>query len=398
MDQANDRFSAGGRHYGLDWLRIAAFGLLILYHIGMVFAPWGWVIKTNHGYSELIVPMALVTPWRLALLFAVSGFASRHLLEKSASAGAFLRSRNIRLLVPLAFGMAVLVPVEMWVRVMEVGYPHGYIHFWTQDYWRSGEFWGRQFPSWEHLWFVAYLWAYTALLAGALIFARSPVEAAIARVVAWLAVDTRILWAPVILLAGAKLALLFVVAEEHGLLRDWAGHAQYAPMFLFGFMLAGAPQLWAALRRVWRMAAAMAVAAGMVVVAVEISYPGEAVPPHWVMAAVRAAHVTMGWAMTLVLFVMADRFWNRDHRWRRTLAEVVFPFYLIHQPAIVLITWYSLPLKLDAWVEFAVLLIGTAAICTLFYLGGREIAWLRPLIGLGSRAPRPASGRSPQAA
>ncbi|PCD04530.1 hypothetical protein COC42_09815 [Sphingomonas spermidinifaciens] len=62
-----------GRHYGLDWLRIAAFGLLILYHIGMVFAPWHWVIDTDRSYPELIPPMALLTPWRLSLLFAVSG-------------------------------------------------------------------------------------------------------------------------------------------------------------------------------------------------------------------------------------------------------------------------------------------------------------------------------------
>jgi glucan biosynthesis protein C len=27
------------RHFGMDWLRIGAFALLILYHIGMVFVP-----------------------------------------------------------------------------------------------------------------------------------------------------------------------------------------------------------------------------------------------------------------------------------------------------------------------------------------------------------------------
>ena len=30
----------------MDWLRIGAFGLLILYHIGMVFVPWGYHVKT----------------------------------------------------------------------------------------------------------------------------------------------------------------------------------------------------------------------------------------------------------------------------------------------------------------------------------------------------------------
>lgn len=398
MTDVSDQSVRTNRHFGLDWLRIAAFGLLILYHIGMVFAPWDWVIKTNHHYPALIAPMSLLTPWRLALLFAVSGYASWHLLAKSGSAGAFLRSRNVRLLVPLAFGMVALVPVEMWVRVMEKGYPHGLIQFWTHDYWRSGEFWGRQFPSWEHLWFVAYLWAYTAILAAVLALCRGWFDASVAALVAWLSKGWRLLWAPAGLLVLAKLALLFVVEEEHGLFRDWAGHAQYVPMFLFGFVLAGAPQLWPALQRIWKAALALAAITGAIVVTVELTFPGEAVPPHWVMAGERAAQVAMAWTMTVALFVLADRFWNRDHRWRKSIAEAVFPFYLIHQPAIVLITWYSLPLKLNPWVEFTTLLAGTGAVCAAFYLIGREIGWLRPLIGLGPRTARTVAGTLPQPA
>ena len=388
MTQANTGIAREGRHYGLDWLRIAAFGVLILYHIGMVFAPWDWVIKTNHSYPGLIAPMSLVTPWRLALLFAVSGYASWHLLNKTGDAAAFAGSRSKRLLIPLAFGMAVLVPVEMWIRVSEAGYPHGYAQFWAVDYWRVGEFYGRLFPSWEHLWFVAYLWTYTMLLAAVLAY-RTPRGAAwVAAGIAWLSEGWRVLWVPVALLAGAKVGLMFIVEEEHGLLRDWGGHAQFVPTFVAGFLLAGSPALWPALRRVWKVALALSVGTGAVVVSVELLYPGEAIPPHWVMAGERAAQVAMGWTMTVVLFTLADHYWNRDHRWRRAIAEAVFPFYLIHQPAIVLITWASLPLKLPAWVEFGVLLAGTSASCVGFYLIGREIGWLRPLIGLGPRTPR----------
>lgn len=388
MTEATDLPLRINRHYGLDWLRIAAFVLLIVYHIGMVFAPWDWVIKTPYRIDALIAPMSLLTPWRLPLLFAVSGYASWHLFTKSGSPGTFLRSRNVRLLIPLAFGMAVLVPIEMWVRVMDKGYPHSLIQFWAHDYWRSGEFWGREFPSWEHLWFVAYLWTYTAILAAALAWGRSPIEKGTVWLVAWLAKGWRILWAPVIALAAVKVVLTFLVEEEHGLFRDWAGHAQYLPMFLFGFVLAGSPQLWAPLQRWWKVALALAAASGAIVVAVELIFPGEAVPPHWVMAAERAAVAAMAWTMTIALFVLADRYWNRDHRWRKPLAEAVFPFYLMHQPAIVLITWYSLPYRLNPLLEFATLLAGTAAICAAFYLFGREFGWLRPLIGLGPRTPR----------
>jgi len=114
------------------------------------------------------------------------------------------------------------------------------------------------------------------------------------------------------------------------------------------------------------------------------------VPPHWVMALARVSQVAMGWTVTLALIQLADRFWNRDHRWRKTAAEAVFPFYLVHQPVIVLIAWYSLPWGLSAGVQFLLLVAGTGAACIVTYLVGREIGWLRPLIGLGPRPPRPA--------
>jgi glucan biosynthesis protein C len=381
----------GQRHYGMDWLRIAAFALLILYHIAMAFSPWDWVIKTGYAFQWLIPPMALLTPWRLPLLFAVSGYASRKLYDRAPEV--FARSRALRLLVPLAFGMAVFVPLEMWVRVMENGYPHGYLHFWALDYWRVGDFWGREFPSWEHLWFVAYLAAYTLLLAGALALSRQPVLRAIDAGAGWLGKGHRLLWAPVVLLAAARLALLFVAPERQGLLRDWGGHSQYVPIFLFGFALAGAPQLWPAIARNWKAGAALALLAGAVVVAVELAFPGTKVPSHEIMALDRAARTAMAWGMILALFHVAEAWWNRDHPWRRPLAEAVFPFYIVHHPAIVLIAWYSLPLHLSAPADFALLLGGTSAVCAATYLIGRRVGWLRPLIGLNPLAKRPDSAR-----
>ena len=393
MPSAISGTAARGRHYGLDWLRIAAFGLLIFYHIGMAFAPWMWVIHTNHSYSALIVPMALLTPWRLALLFAVSGYASRQLFGKSGTAARFARSRAARLLIPLAFGMAVLVPPEMWVLVRESGYPHGLLQFWLTDYWRWGDFYKHEFPSWEHLWFLAYLAAYTFVLAGAIRLGGERLFGWFDRAAAWLAEGRRLLWVPAALLILAKLSLMFVVPEKQGLLRDWAGHSLYLPLFLFGFVLGGAPALWPAIARVRKPALAVAAVAGGVVVAVELAYPGSAHIGHEVMAIERASRIAMAWGMILALFHIAETWWNRDHRWRKTLAEAVFPFYLIHHPVIVIVAWTTLPLDLDPWVEFAVLLSSTVAACLAFYLIGRRVGWLRPLIGLASqpRAKAPAA-------
>lgn len=378
------------RHYGMDWLRIAAFALLILYHVGMVLAPWHWVVKSATTYPALIAPMAFVTPWRLALLFAVSGYASAKLLAKSGSTGAFLHARNLRLLVPLAFGMAVLVPIEMWVRVREAGYAGGYPQFWAVDYWRIGTFWGVEFPGWEHLWFVAYLWAYTIVLGGIVAFWGSGWGAPL---LARLTPGLRLLWVPAGVLAGTKLALMFLIPERQGLFTDWTGHAEFLPMLLFGFVVANTPQAWPVLARVWRPAVTVALLCGAIVVWSEHQFPGETIPPHAIAALDRAARVVMAWSMTLALFHLANRWLNRDHRWRKPLAEAVFPAYLIHHPAIVLTAWWTVPLRLHPVLEFALLLAASVGASAALYLIGRRIGWLRPLIGLSRKPVTPAAAQ-----
>ena len=84
------------RHYGLDWLRIGAFAILILYHIGMVFVPWGFHAKLATE-QWVTIPMMLSNPWRLSLLFLVSGYASRALCVRHPGPWPFVRNRTARL-------------------------------------------------------------------------------------------------------------------------------------------------------------------------------------------------------------------------------------------------------------------------------------------------------------
>ena len=376
--------SASVRHHGIDWLRIAAFGLLIVYHAGMVFAPWAWVVKWPKTTPALIVPMALLTPWRLPLLFAVSGFATRTLIARPG----FVAQRTVRLLVPLAFALLVLLPPELWVRARQAGYAGGLTRYWLVDGWAPG-----RFPEWEHLWFVVYLWSYTMLLAALPRPGRW--QAATER---WLG-GGRMLWLPVAALAGARVVLMFLVPERHTLAGDWEGHALYLPLFLFGVALGGSPALWREARGHARAAGALAAAAAAVVVATELAYPGTRVPPHGIAAAERAAQAAMAWAMVVALLALADR-WaerqaGRDHRWRAPLARAVFPAYLVHQPVIVCSTWLLLPTGIGALPAFVLILAATSLACAAAVAAGQRVGWLGPLLGLPAqtrRTPLTASG------
>jgi peptidoglycan/LPS O-acetylase OafA/YrhL len=367
------------RHYGIDWLRIGAFGLLIGYHVAMVFSPWAWVVKWPETLPSLIVPMALLTPWRLPLLFAVSGFATRRLLKPG-----FVGQRSARLLVPLGFALIALLPPEMWVRAREAGYAGSLLRFWLIDGWNPAPAGRAGFPAWEHLWFVVYLWTYTMLLAVA------PDPATWQRGIERRLSGRRLLWLPVAMLGIARIALMFLVPERHELTGDWEGHALYLPMFLFGVALGGSPTLWQTIRRSGASALPFAAAAGLVVVTVERLYPGTSVPPHAIAAAERFAQVAMAWSMTLALLAAADRWAQRDHRWRAPLAAAVFPAYLVHHPVIVVTAWLLRPTGVGAGVAAAAILAATVAACVTAAWLARAVPWLAPVLG----GPMPRRGRA----
>lgn len=372
------------RHYGLDWLRIGAFGLLILYHIGMVFVPWSFHVKTAQPQGWVAVPMLALNSWRLLLLFVVSGYASRALLVTGLARGHgalhFAGTRTLRLIVPLLFGVIVVVPLQPWVELTtQHGYAHDFGYFLRHDYFRFGAVAGIVLPTWQHLWFVAYLWAYTMLLAIAVaVFGRLRWQGAFDRVfggvLAWLL--------PAAWLVAVSTWLFPGVGPSNDLVSDPVSHVQYLPGFLFGFALAGSAPALAAMRRWWPWALGVALVCYAAVAVIELQWPGSTTPtwPYGMLFA--GARAVQGWSMIVATIGFADTHLNRDHPWRRTLTEAVFPFYIVHQTIIVGVEGGLLRLSLPPLAEFGILLAATLAGCWLFYLGGREIAWLRPLIGL----------------
>lgn len=376
------------RHYGMDWLRIGAFALLILYHIGMFFVPWDWHVKTAEPLDWVRFPMLASNAWRLHLLFLVSGFASAAILRKDGRILAFIGSRSARLLIPLIFAMAVIIPPQPWVEMMfKHGYTASYWHFWTSDYFGFHEMYGIAVPTWQHLWFVVYLWVYTIWLA--LLLTITPASWR-----AWLVrIADRVFAGPGVVLLPTALLLLNLLLpyheDTHALFDDGRAHLIYFPMFLFGIFLAHADRAWAGIRRWWWLGAAIAIP-GYAMVVISILPEPDLWPLYGIGKALQC------WGTIIALIGIADRWWNRDHRLRPMLTEAVFPFYIIHQTIIVLLAWYLLPLGLPALAEFAILLTATALGCWLFYRIGRGITPLRPLIGLRLASPKRSASASTQ--
>lgn len=363
------------RHYGMDWLRIGAFGLLILYHIGMIYVPWDFHVKARVPQDWVRYPMLALNPWRLSLVFLVSGFASRHLLTKLGSAGAFARSRANRLLIPLAFGIMFIVPIQPWVElVMKHGYPHGFWHFWLSEYLRPQMFHGIILPTWNHLWFVAYLLVYALLFAAAAAVLGSEVRGKLQATFDEFFVGWRLVTLPILWIFCVRALLFPRFGETHLLWGDWAAHATYGFAFLFGIGLARSQSAWATIRALWLPILLCAIVSGICFQWAEASRTGQGI------ATLRSIYA---WSMILASIALFDRFANRDHAIRAPLSQAVLPIYIIHQSSMIFFFWWLQPLAPPQMIEFSVILAATCLSCWFFYRLGGSARPLRALVGLG---------------
>lgn len=384
-----------GRIYGLDWLRIGAFGLLIFYHIGMFFVPWDWHVKTARPLDWVELPMLALNPWRLVLLFVISGVASRALLAKVGSRGAFVRSRTLRLVVPLLAGTILFVAPQPWAELQEkAGYAHGFGHFWLNDYLEFGASRGLILPTYNHLWFVAYLWLYTLLL-GLVALAPAAVRAAAQRLFDSVFAGWRLLALPILLLAAARILLFPAFGETHAVVDDPYAHLVYGFAFFFGVGLARSQPVWSAMAKSWKPAAVMAAGGYLVVATVALAFPGEAEPSEGAVLLARLARAVQGWGAVVALIALARLHLHRDGPARRYLTEAIFPYYIAHQTIIILAGHWLKPLGLGAAAEFAIILPLTILGCAATYELGRRVAILRPLLGL---APKPKADQPARAA
>lgn len=375
------------RHYGMDWLRVGAFVLLIFYHVGFSFTPWGFQTPTRGVVQWAEIPLLGLSAWRLALLFAISGYASAALFARDRDTATFLKSRLLRLGIPLAFGLTVIVPPQPYMGLINSGYTHGYGYFLFHDAFSFRRVIHEDLPAVMHLWFVIYLLAYTIAFCLALMILPAGWRAAIAR------------GAEKVLASAWLLPIGCVVTyavrapgdgwtDSHSVLNDMCAHLHYGGMFLFGFLLRGSEALRRTIARQWKPALVVGLA-GYAFVALEAWwFPGNVRTPKAWMEPLDFAKSVQCWGTVIALFGIADRFWNHDARWRGTLAEAVFPVFIAHQTVMVLVSYWLRDKGLTALPEFLTLLISVAVGSWLFYLAGREIGPLRPLIGLKRAKPR----------
>jgi hypothetical protein len=372
-----------GRQHYLDWLRLGAFVILIAYHAGMYFVTWDWHVKSDQK-SGLFEPlMYVVNPWRLALLFFIAGIALRFASLKEGANDRFAR-RIANLLVALTFGVLVVVAPQAYFELRANGEietdPLGfYLQYLSLD-----QSFSIVAPTWNHLWFLAYLLSYTILLMALRVplrFVADWVERLLSHVTGPLA--------PAFLLVLISLPFVGYAARldplfptTHMLINDWATHAHAFTAMGLGFLLARAQSFWRLVDRmtVWGPVAALILAGALIYV---YEHPsvfrfGFYDPALGMLRAFYA------WTVILALLSLARRYLNWSNGGLRYFTHAILPFYILHQTVLVIIGYTLIGRSAPLWLEGLTMVVMTGLVCFAAYeLVIRRSKIVSFLFGLG---------------
>ena len=391
------------RRHDIDALRVLAFGLLILYHAGMLYvapvADWrGMPLHSHYLATWLQYPMLFVNRWRMELLFLISGLAVHFMRGRIGLAGLAWK-RTLRLLLPLAFGMLVVIPIQSYVggltdHMIAPGFGAFLLHYWTHSYKDYG-------LTWAHLWYLPYLWLFTMLLLPLLPLLESRLGQRL-RAGCLRLRGASLLVHPVLPLFAYGVLMSWRYPETHALVGDWYALALYATMFFYGYLLGTDNGLWAELSRLRHVTLALALACLAAYQGFD-RFAGQFIHAHAALAVVKLLvvwlHYSYTWIAITAILGWGHALLNRPFRWLPYAREAVYPWYILHQSLLLFFAWQLLPLGLGPVAEPVLILLGTIGGCAVLHeFVIRRTRWLRPLFGLDAPHSGPKVSAAPRLA
>jgi len=374
------------RQYYIDWLRILLIFSVFLFHVGMIFNTWDWHIKNDQKFEELKNVMTFLHCWRIPLLFLVSGAGTWFALG-FRSPGDYLLERFKRLLIPAIAGIFLLVPVQVYLdtnlteRMAQYKsifdfYPHMF-----EGIYPNGNF------SWHHLYFIIYLFVIALIITPFLRFFRS---SKFSHFMEWV---EKVFAKPL----GVNLFLIplvisqiilrpFFPEETHSLFDDWALFVFYLLFFLAGFIMLSNRKIVESISRYRLLYFFQSV--GVTVFMFKVPYlannqlTGEIL---WLFGSILVA-----WSVSMCAIGYARRYLHVNSLFRKIANEAIYPFYLLHQPAIVVTGYFIVRWSIPVYMKIILItLISLGLTLSIYFLLIRRFDLLRIMFGLKVRGPKP---------
>ena len=365
------------RRYDLDWLRVIAFAVLILYHIGMYYVTdWNWHIKSDATSTLLQDVMIFTNPWRMALLFFIGGVAFASISERYANRLTLAWLRTKRLFIPLLFGMFIVVSPQVYIEFLDRGLiSAGFLEFWLQYINPNTNLLAEKrsvigLLTWNHLWFLPYLWCYSLLM---LVLVKPLKRVAKSEYLSTTSLLTYVfVLMAVLIFVWLQLRTLF--PTTHDLLNDWYSHGKYFLAFIAGCFLFWQKYWWqqAIKARYWLLLIAV-VSYAFIIADRHGVFPEMAelfqtnLSVKVIYSVILSANI---WCWILAAVGLTGHFLNKPSKLLNYANKSVLPWYLLHQTVIVVLAWWFKLLGLPVTIEAVLIVILTVLSCL---LGGELI-------------------------
>ena len=341
------------RRYDIDWIRVIAIGLLLIYHIAIGFQSWGIMIgfiTNEQSWEPLWVPMSLLNIWRIPLLFFVSGMGVYFAIRKRNWKQLMLE-RAGRILLPFLFGMFFIVPVHIYL---------------LQDYYDLGLSYTYNAG---HLWFLLNICAYVVILAPLFFHLKNHQEGRLTGSIQWLFSSP----AGIVLVLFAFMAEAWIIAPKLYTMYAMTWHGFFLGLlaFLFGFcFVLSDPPFWSMIGK-WRWLFLLAGASLFVLRLMRFQLN----PPGYLLAVESVCWI-------IAVFAFGYRYLNRPGRVLRYLSGAAYPVYIVHMIFLYLGSYLIFPLSMPAPLKFILVTAFTFSGCLICYDLIRRVNWLRPVFGL----------------
>jgi glucans biosynthesis protein C len=349
----------------IDWLRIMAVLLLIYFHSARIFDDREpFYVKSEQLSRALSALIIVIGAWQMQLFFLLSGAGSFFALG-FRSGGQYAWERFKRLFIPLVFGTCVIVPPQGYYTLLgKAGFDKSYLAYLPQFFAFNPATAGgyRGTFEWAHLWFLAYLFTFSLLCIPIFLYLKKESGRKLVDRLAGFFEKPGVIFLPAVWLAILEMALRPRWPGFQTLINDWANFTTYISYFIFGFVFCMDDRFAKAIERQLKIVAALAIVCMFSLLAIETIDPKIPEGYNPARLLLDAFHAVNTWVWVIALIGLGRKFLNFKHWPLDYLNQAAFPFYVLHQTAIVLIGWYVIRLNTNVAVKY--LLITTLALFT----------------------------------
>ena len=387
------------RLYYLDWLRVFAILVVFLVHCSKIFDYHTTVVFNTVRSPVLSAFRDFSLIWIMPLIFVVSG-AAVFLSKGTDKPGEFIKSRFLRLFVPLIFiGTFIINALYVYIERLSSGQAARGFFQWYQQYFHGTYGFGGNFAplgQGTHLWYLEFLFIYSLILLPLLVRSKKRGTSFLSR----LSIHFEKPWAWFFLFL--PISAVAAAFEMYGLggVRGMGGWdpISYLLFFSYGYLIFSNVKIGETIKKYSPIYLGVAIILTSLFLDSHFGFilkipgltrhdllnDGGLLPLNqslWV--AVQALRGLLAWCWIIGLLGLGRRILNFNYKFLAHANEAVLPFYILHHTVIYIIGFFVIQRSSDIGSKFLIISIASFTIIMAIYeILIRRINMTRFLFGM----------------